>query len=103
VGSDTGRSGREHAWKLVFTRWQRFAVVHAALLGLSLGLSFLLPGVRRDIDAYANGARIFWSMVLLWGLAWPWVMTAIHRPFARRALERILHEELVSGSGSRAT
>jgi hypothetical protein len=27
-----------------------------------------------------------------WGFAWPWILTALHKPFASRCLERILRE-----------
>src|SRR5262249_12739990 len=82
------------AYRVTFTRWSRFAVWHGALLGLVLGLVYLVPPVHDAVAAYPRGPLIFWGTVLFWSLAWPRILTAIHRPFAHETLERILLEEL---------
>src|SRR5262245_26263688 len=82
------------AYQVSFRRWSRFAVWHGARSGLALAAAYLLPAVRYDVEAYPNGSLLFWSTVLFWSLAWPRILTAIHRPFACKTLERILQEEL---------
>ena len=84
-------TGKSLAYRVSFARWNRYVVAHGALLGVALILASFHPSLRGQIDSLA---WIFWLMVGFWSLAWPWIMTAIHRPFARRTLERILLEEL---------
>jgi hypothetical protein len=88
----TGRTAIRY--EVGFARWTRYAVIHGWLVGLLVGAACLLPGAWRDIESYRHGPLVFGAMILFWALAWPWLLTAIHRPFARKALERILREEL---------
>jgi len=53
-----------------------------------------IPSVHRQIHSYPNGALLFWGMLVFWCVAWPWILTAGHRPFARKALDHILLDEL---------
>lgn len=90
------------AYQVSFARWTRYAVIHGWLVGLAAGAPCLIPAVWRDVKAYTYGPQIYLSMVLFWGLVWPWLLTAIHRPFASKALERILLEELGAAPSLRA-
>lgn len=90
------------SYRVRFARWNRYAVIHGALIGLALALAYLVPAVQADVHRYPNGPWIFWGMVLFWSLVWPWILTAIHRPFARKALERIMLEELTTDSRARS-
>jgi len=86
-------------YRVSFRRWNRYAVAHGALLGLILAILSALPAVRHAITRYPAGAWLFWGMVLFWGLAWPRLLTAFHRPFARAALERVLREVIAGQTG----
>jgi hypothetical protein len=91
------------AYVVDFPRWTRDAVLHGLILGAAIGGACLLPDVRRQLAAYPGGLQILGGMLAFWCLAWPWILTAIHRPFAARALERILHEELAGAAPARKT
>lgn len=91
------------AYRVEFRRWALYAVIHGALLGAALAGSYMVfPALRRDVASFANGPALFWGMGFFWALCWPWLLTALHRPFARRALERILREELERGAPTRS-
>lgn len=85
-----------------FDRWSRYVTLHGLALGLVLAAAYLVPSVRRDVQSYAAGSVLFWGMLLFWSLLWPRLMVAFHRPFARRALERVLREVL-AGAPERLT
>lgn len=90
VGADRIR------YRVSYWRWTRIAALHGALLGILFLASYaFFPFVRRDVASYPHGAEIFWGMVFFWCVAWPWVLSAIHRGPAERALQRILRETLV--------
>lgn len=90
------------AYQVDFARWNRYAVIHGLLVGLAAGAPCLIPSVWHDVRGYAYGPQVYLGMVSFWGLAWPWLLTAIHRPFARNALERILRQVLGSEPALRA-
>ena len=97
------RTGRDTiAYQVRFDRWNRYALLHGGLLGLMLAGAYLLPATQQDLRRFPHGEWIFLGMTLFWSLAWPWLMTALHRPFASMALERILREELARDAGARA-
>jgi hypothetical protein len=83
------------AYKVSYWKWTLLGVAHGAILTLVfVALYALMPGMRRDIDAYRYGPALFWSMVASWCLVWPWLLSAIHRKYVERALQRILRETL---------
>lgn len=86
-----------------FWGWTRYAVAHGTALGLLFVTIFaLMPDMRRQIVDYPRGAALFWSLVAFFSLAWPWLLTALHRGAARQALERILREALAGPPGADA-
>ena len=89
-------------YRVDFRRWSRFVTIHGALMGAAATLVLLVPAVRRDVRSYPQGLVIFWGMVLFWAVVWPRIMTALHRPFASKALERILRDELMRAPHGRA-
>ena len=93
---------RTISYHVRFDRWNRYAVFHGALIGLALAIAFQIPATHRDIQKFPVGQWMPWGMLLFWSFIWPWLMTALHRPFARRALERVLTEELAKDPGARA-
>src|SRR5689334_16839444 len=91
------------AYEVDFRRWTRDAVIHGLILGAALAGACLLPDVRRQLAAHPGSAPALGAFGAFWCLAWPWILTAIHRPVAARALERILREELAEAAPARRT
>jgi hypothetical protein len=82
-------------YQVSFWGWTRIAVAHGLLLGAVLAAAFALyPPVRRDIALYPHGLLILFGMAAFWCLIWPWLLGALHKPHAERALRRILGEAL---------
>ena len=78
-----------------FWRWTWHAVAHGAVLGLALLICLVvLPEMRSEIAAYTFGPVIFGGLLAFFSLLWPWILTALHRPFAEKTLQRILREVL---------
>jgi len=90
------------AYRVSFRRWSRYARIHGGLLGVTMAALYLVPVLRVQVTTYPAGVALYWGMLLFWSLAWPWLLTALHRPFARMALERLLREELAGGNSKRA-
>ena len=80
-------------YRVRFRRWNLYAVVLSGVIGALLALGWLL-GLTRTPAHGPVGNGIFWTSVGFWGLAWPWILTALHKKPAARCLERILREEL---------
>jgi hypothetical protein len=78
---------------VTYRRWAACCVALGALVGTALIACFLLaPAMRRDIAAHEGGAAVFWGSVAFWGFVWPWLLIALHKPFAKRCLNRVLTE-----------
>jgi hypothetical protein len=91
------------AFHVRFDRWTRYCVLHGALLAALFAVVYgLSPGLRANVASSPGRALLFWGMVGFWGFAWPWLLTAAHRPFARMALERILREESERGGDTQS-
>jgi hypothetical protein len=90
-------------YRVSFWRWTLAAVSHGAILGLVFLMCYaLLPSVQRDIHVYRQGPAFFWGISTFFCLAWPWIMTAIHRKAAEAVLRRILTETLTPPADERA-
>ena len=82
-------------YRVSFTRWNRIAVAHGALIGIILAAGALLqPKLRAQMDSYPFGPWLFGGLVAFFSLAWPWILTAIQRNSARNLLEDVVLEEL---------
>lgn len=90
------RSGADRVrYEVSYWRWTLLALAHGVAMGLIfLALYLLVPGVRDDVTARPSGPVFFWSLVTLFCLAWPWILSALHCGPAERALRRILRETL---------
>ncbi|HKW50663.1 MAG TPA: hypothetical protein VJQ53_02930 [Candidatus Eisenbacteria bacterium] len=76
-----------------YWRWTWTAVAHGAILGTIIVVcAFFIPDMRRQIDTTPNGLYLFAGLLLFFCLLWPWILTALHRSFAEKALRRILSE-----------
>jgi hypothetical protein len=82
------------SYKVGFARWNHYAIAHSALVGACLAAASFFPKTRAQIESHPLGPWMFWGMVSFWALAWPWILTAVHRNSARDTLESILLEEL---------
>jgi hypothetical protein len=86
-----------------FDRWTRYCVIHGALLATGLAVGYgISPSLRAGVALSPGRALFFWCSLGFWGFAWPWLLTALHRPFARKALERILRQESERGTDARS-
>jgi len=89
-------------YQVRFWRWTWYAVGNSLLPGLMLVMaSAWSPEVRAAYTAAPGGLPAVVGILGFFSLAWPWLMTAIHRRFAERALQRILRETL-AGAPARA-
>ncbi|MGH7729832.1 MAG: hypothetical protein ACRENJ_01110 [Candidatus Eiseniibacteriota bacterium] len=97
------RVGRNQLqYQVTFWRWTRYAVVHGLVLAAVFLIGYLTwPQLRRDVAAYPHGLWLAGVMMGFFSLAWPWVMTALHRRPAEQALRRIL-TEAIGGTKARA-
>ena len=87
--------GNQVRYEVTFWGWTRLAVLQGLLLGTTLATVYVLSArFRDDVASHQHGAWLFWGLGAFWSLVWPWVLTALHRPHAERALRRILHETL---------
>lgn len=83
------------SYRVTFWPWTAFVASLGAAIGLILLVTyFFVPGVRDAIAARPPAGAYFWANAAFWCLLWPWILTALHRRFAARALERVLREEL---------
>jgi uncharacterized membrane protein (DUF485 family) len=65
------------------------------LLGVVLLICLaVIPEMRSEIAAHTFGPVIFGGLLAFFSLLWPWILTALHRPFAEKTLQRILREVL---------
>jgi len=89
-------------YQVRFWRWTWFAVANSLLPGLVIMLTAAcFPETRVAYTAAPGGLPAVVGILGFFSLAWPWLLTAFHRRFAERALQRILRETL-AGTPARA-
>lgn len=90
------RGGRNQVqYHVAYWGWTRLAAAHGALLGLVFALCYaLVPSLRAEIGAYPYGLALSGGIVGFFSLAWPWILSALHRRPAERALQNILRATL---------
>jgi len=79
-----------------------YSVSYWIWAGYCIGLSaFIVLAVLGSIFLFQIGGYsaynpfhswILWSMLVLWGLLWPWILITMHKLFVPKALIRILEE-----------
>ena len=89
-------------YRVTFARWLRGSILLCAALVTVLLLLYVLPlpaglsiadRLRHGTPAARTLNQVFfWASMVWWGLAWPWVLAALHRRFAKGLLLRILAE-----------
>jgi hypothetical protein len=88
-------------YEVSFWGWTGYAVAHGAIMGvLFVGVYVFFPRMRQDMGSYAHGATLYWSLIGLFCLIWPWLLTAFHKRAARSALERIVRETMAGATGA---
>jgi len=71
--------------------WARYSVILCAFIGIALIAGWSLLGEK--FGARRSAAKpIFRAMVMFWCFVWPWILVAIHKRPAPRALERLFAE-----------
>ena len=81
------------SYRVRFWRWTLYGVSLCAVIFVALAIGGLV-WERKALDAHPYNPLLFWVQLGFWGLAWPWILTAVHKRFAARCLERILREVL---------
>jgi len=80
-----------------FWRWAIYAVVQALVIATVVLLAVLaVPGARDQVSSYRGGWIYLGVLLAFFGLAWPWILVALHRRFAARALERIVRQTVAA-------
>lgn len=85
-----------------YWRWAAYVVGLGAVLGVAFVVGVLFWGIESRLGRHAFGAdsaldrtiavALFWALVLFWAGIWPWILIAMHKPFARKLLDRIIRE-----------
>lgn len=98
------RSGRSQVhYHVTYWRWTWYAVANGLLPAVGLALAnALFPAVRPAFTNAPGGLASLLGILGFFSLVWPWFLTALHRSFAERALQRILRETLATGSARAA-
>lgn len=85
-------------YRVAYWAWTFSCIVLCAAIGpILVGAYLLWPGMAAQIAAARYGAITFWGNVIFWCGFWPWILTALHKPFAARCLRKILREEIEKG------
>jgi hypothetical protein len=94
-------------YHVTFWRWVRGGVVLCTTMAALLLLLYLLPlpeywSIAAQVNHGSPRERllnhaIFWGSMVWFGIAWPWVLAALHGRFAEGLLRRILGEVDAAG------
>ncbi len=78
-------------YRVTFFNWAAYGVALCGFIAVCLiaGLSTFGGKYVRD---YPAAKTIFWVMVVFWGFVWPWILVALHKRPAAKALEHLLDE-----------
>jgi len=89
-------------YRVRFWRWASYAFGLSGVLGL-IGITLLLTLDVRGYIATHGESRIpglsldqnvtaVWVIVLFFGVVWPWILIAWHKPSLRKVITRIIQE-----------
>lgn len=82
-------------YQIKYWTWAKYCVLLCLtlfLLGLfclTVGRTIFPPAWFVEVD---RSPVMAWSMLGFWGLAWPWILIAMHKPNVRKCLVRIMDE-----------
>ena len=90
--------GNRVAYRGSFRRWAAYAAIQGlAVVGAILIAVLLWPGGRAEVARYGVwGWPLLIILLASFGLVWPRLLVVMHRPFAARALERIVREAVAA-------
>jgi hypothetical protein len=95
-------SGDSVSYRVEYWRWASYVIGLGAVLTLT-GLVILLAFDARGYIASHASARlpglsidqnvaVVWAMVTFWGVAWPWLLIALHKRPLRRLVEQLVRD-----------
>jgi hypothetical protein len=93
---------RSVEYSVSYLRWAGYVVGLGAVLGLAFIVGFAFLGIESQLSRYALvtdpasnrtiGLALFWALTLFWAAIWPWLLIMMHKPVARKLLDRIIRE-----------
>lgn len=81
----------EVRYHVTYFAWAAYCVGLCGFIGIALIAVWLLFEPKFSALSGA-GKPIFWVMVIFWGFVWPWILVALHKRPAARALEQLFAE-----------
>ena len=76
-----------------YRRWATYVVIQALVVVAAIIFVILVvPSGRDDVARYSWGWWYLGALLVFFGLVFPWLMVAMHRRFAARALEGIVRQ-----------
>ncbi len=95
-------TNNEIEYSVTYKRWAAYCVGVGLVIGTALvamllwsRASIALGGNHLAADLSFGGpivSALVWANIAFWCLVWPWLLIAMHRPFARKLLDRIISE-----------
>jgi hypothetical protein len=95
-------SSQEIEYSVTYKRWAAYCVGLGLVIGTGLAATFVWWRTGIEIGAYRLAANLsfggpivsalVWANIAFWSLVWPWLLIAMHKPFARQLLDRIIGE-----------
>jgi len=80
-----------------FWKWAIYAVAQALVIATLVLLALLaVPALREQISSYTWGWLYIGTLLVFFGLVWPWILVVIHRRFAARTVERIVRQAVAA-------
>jgi hypothetical protein len=93
---------RRVRYTIQYRRWAGYALLGGAAFLLLFGTFLLAFDIRSYIERNAlsrvpslsleANVAIAWAMAFFWGLAWPWILIALHKRPLGRLMERLIAE-----------
>ena len=93
---------RRVEYSVSYRRWAAFVVGVSACFGIGFVAASLIWDIEARVARYAFvadpvlnttvGLALLWGLVLFWAVIWPWILIAMHKPFARKLMDRIIQE-----------
>jgi hypothetical protein len=78
-------------YRVTFFNWAAYGAGLCGFIAICLIAAASVFG-RKHLGEYPAAKTIFWIMVVFWGFVWPWILVALHKRPAAKALERLLDE-----------
>jgi hypothetical protein len=92
----------EIEYSVTYKRWAAYCVGLGLVIGIGLAATFLwwhagikIGGYELAGDLSFGGpvvSTLVWANIAFWSLVWPWLLIAMHKPFARQLMNRIITE-----------